>query len=142
MSLILVITFFALEVNIYLQNMFAEIRPKRPVSSLLSVVVCSLSHSIIDYACPNLRSKCAMGLQHEFVLSTHPEIPANGHVGGLCYFLFYYNSPKLLSCFFFQQNMLNLKFLQSSICNSGERVEVFSFISYSHQAHEPISTLT
>jgi hypothetical protein len=46
---------------------------------------------------------CAMTLmftlQHEFELSTHPSIPSNGHVGGLCLFLLYYNSPKLLSRF-------------------------------------------
>jgi len=30
-----------------------------------------------------------------------PSIPYNGHVGGLFWFLFYYYSLKLLSCFLF-----------------------------------------
>ena len=55
-----------------------------------------ISLNQINYACPNFRTTCAMALmftlQHEFELSTLPSIPSNGHVGGLCLFLFYHNS--------------------------------------------------
>ena len=76
--------------------------------------MCSLSLSIINYACPNFRTTCTMTLmftlQHEFEISALPSIPSNGHIGGLCLFLFYYNSPKLLSCFFFLQNQLKFSY--------------------------------
>ena len=66
--------------------------------------VCSLSPSLINYACSNFRSTCTMALmftlQHEFELSTLPPIPSNSHVGSLFYFLFYYHSQKRLSCSF------------------------------------------
>ena len=76
--------------------------------------VSSLSPSIINYVCPSFRTTCAMHCtdstcQHEFEFSMLPSIPSNGHVGGLCKFLFYYKSTKFLSCFFFQHNQL--KFL-------------------------------
>jgi hypothetical protein len=79
--------FFALKVNIYLQNMsikgrLARFDKKNRVFSLFFVY--SLSPSIINYACPNFRSTCAMALQYVFELSTLPSIPPNGHVGGLC----------------------------------------------------------
>ena len=38
-----------------------------------------------------------------------PSFPSNSHVGGICYF-FFYNSPKLLSCFFFKQNQLKFSY--------------------------------
>ena len=55
-------SFFALKVNIYLQNMsikrcFGEIRPK---TCIFVIFVCSWSPSIISYACPNFRITCAM----------------------------------------------------------------------------------
>ena len=61
----------------------------------------SLSPSIINYACPHFQATCAMVPQHDFELSTILSIPSNGHVGGLCEFLFHYHSPKRLSCFVF-----------------------------------------
>ena len=89
---------------------FGEIRPKTCIFVVfvcVPVCVCvySLSPNIINYACPNFRTTCAMALvftlQHEFEISTLLPIPCNGHLGGLFSFLFYYNSPKLHSCFFF-----------------------------------------
>jgi hypothetical protein len=70
--------FFALKVNIYLQNMSI----KRVFSLFF---VCNLSPSVINYVYPNFRTTCAMTLifilQHEFELSTLSSIPSNG---GLC----------------------------------------------------------
>jgi hypothetical protein len=47
----------------------------------IAFFVCSLSHSIINYACSNFRTTCAMALmftlQHEFELSTLPSIASN-----------------------------------------------------------------
>ena len=53
------------------------------------VFVCSMSPIIINYACPNFRTKCAMSLmstlQYEFeLLMLSSSIPFNGHVGVLC----------------------------------------------------------
>ena len=64
--------FFVLKVNIYLQNMRKTF--------CFVVFVCSVSPSIINNACPNFRTTCAMALmftlQHEFELATLPSIPA------------------------------------------------------------------
>ena len=74
---------FAVKVNIYLQNMSLN------VYFLWGFFcVCSLSASIIKYACLNFRTSCAMALmltfQHEFELPTLPSIPSNCHVGSVC----------------------------------------------------------
>ena len=72
------------------------------------VCVCSLSSSIINYACPNFLATCAVALMFtlQFELSKIPSIPSNGHVGVLWQFFFYYNSPKLLSCYLYHHNPL------------------------------------
>jgi hypothetical protein len=71
---------FALKVNIYLQNMSIK-----HVFSLFFVF--NLSPSIINYACPILRTTRTMSLmltlQHEFELSMLPLITYKGHGGGL-----------------------------------------------------------
>lgn len=93
---------FALTVSIHIQMSFGEIRQKK--------------QRVFSY----FRATCAIvlmfTLQPELELSTLPSIPSNGHAGDQCYFLFYYNLAKLLSCFFFLQNLL--KFLY-------DRVQVF-----------------
>ena len=94
MSLSLVKFFFALKVNIYLQNTSINHRLVRFDQKLVILLffVCSLSTNIINYTCPNFQTICAMALmftlQHEFKLSALPSIPSNGHVGGLCYSCF------------------------------------------------------
>ena len=51
------------------------------------VFVCSLSPNIINYACPNFQTTCAMALtltlQHDFELRTLPSIHSFSHVGCL-----------------------------------------------------------
>ena len=73
----------ALKVNIYLQNMSLNV-----YFSLGFFCVCSLSASIIKYACLNFRTSCAMApmltFQHEFEFPTLPSIPSNCHVGSVC----------------------------------------------------------
>jgi hypothetical protein len=76
--LIVLIVFFALRVNIQYMSI------KQAFSLFF---VCSLSSSIIIYACPNFQTTCAMAFMftlQQFELSTLPSIPFNGHVGGLC----------------------------------------------------------
>ena len=51
---------------------------------VISIFVCSLSQSIIDYACPNFQATSEMAPHHEFELSMVPSIPSKGLVGGLC----------------------------------------------------------
>ena len=80
LSLLIVLkVFFALKVNIQYMSI------KQAFSLFF---VCSLSPSIINYACPNFQTTCAMALmftlQHELKLSKLPSIPSNGHDGGLC----------------------------------------------------------
>ena len=69
--------YFALKVNIHIQNMRSNVYFR-----WFCVCVCSLSLGIIDYACPNFRTTCALPLmltlQHEFdlspILQFHPTI--------------------------------------------------------------------
>ena len=72
---------FALKFNIYLQNIYR---------TCMFVGFC-LTASLIMHVSISEHT-CAMTLmftlQHEFELSTHPSIPSNGHVGGLCYSCF------------------------------------------------------
>ena len=79
LSLLIVLkVFFALKVNIQYMSI------KQAFSLFF---VCSLSPSIISYACPNFQTTCAMALMftlQQFELLTLPSIPSNGHVGGLC----------------------------------------------------------
>ena len=98
MSLGLVIfwkVFFTLKENIYLQNMSI----KRVF--FLCVFAACLPASLIMYI--PISELHAQWHQHEFELSnvSFNSIQRSCWIGGLCYFLFYYNSPKLLSCFFF-----------------------------------------
>jgi len=74
-----------LKVNIYLKNISIKyllviFDQKKHVFSLV-FFVCSLSASIINYACPNFQTICAMALmftlQHEFELSILPSIPSS-----------------------------------------------------------------
>ena len=63
----------------------AEGNIRYPCKSLFCM--CSLSPSIIYYACPNFRTTCPMvpmlTLHHELEIAMLPSIPSNGHVGGL-----------------------------------------------------------
>ena len=81
---------FALKVNIYLQIMSIKRCLARFDQKTCIFVVffgCSLPPNIINYACPNFRTICAMALQHEYELSTLPSIPSNCHVCGLLIFV-------------------------------------------------------
>ena len=69
----------------YYQSKFAITRRSSHIlakhenkTCIFVVFVCSLSPSIINYACPNFRTTCAialmLALQHEFELRTLPSI--------------------------------------------------------------------
>jgi len=69
--------FLVLKVNIYLQNIYRTcmfVGFCLPTSLIMHV-------SISEHTCA---MTLMLTLPHEFELSTHPSIPSNGYVGGLC----------------------------------------------------------
>jgi len=116
------VCFFALKVNIYLLNMSIQ-------CAFSLFFVCSLSPSIINYACPSFRTtfvhaQCTaliFTLQHEFEFSMLPSIPSNVML------VAYVNS-----CFIIiRQNFIPVSSFSSGI--SYDRMQVFyrqTFLSY------------